>query len=419
MNRSEVKDIPSLVIGNDNICCHICKGMALKLVEGYKQFPQVTSDCKLWRSKSILCVCETCGSVQKEIDRKWQKEVKTIYADYTIYHQSSGTEQAVFDRYSGKVFTRSERVLKYVKRKIRLPVSGRYLDLGCGNGGALRSFAKLLPRWTLAGAELNDKHKNDIEIISEKTSFYTCDLKNITGIFDIITLFHVLEHIIDPAVFLAEVKAKLAKGGFLVIDVPDYRQNPFDLFVADHATHFTDNTLKWLLDGAGFETVKITADLIQKEIVLIVRKCKARRKQAVVSTDHPDGIAAYYSLVQCFKWARAFLEKTKEIACMDNFGIFGTSIIATWLLGVAGKSVNFFVDEDPGRHGKTYMGRPVYHPRDIPKGSNVFLALPSVVACSVHNRLSRKGVNYYLPPPAEEYKLITRRKITEPIKWRD
>lgn len=379
------------------VCCHVCKGKILQLVRGYNYFPQVTSDCKLWNGKSSLCICETCGSVQKITNHAWGKDAQSIYSNYTLYHQANGREQAVFDINSGKTSRRSESILQYVKTKIHLKLSGRYMDLGCGSGNALRYFSKLRPRWLLSGTELNSKFRKEVENISERAFFYSCPLKRIPGTFNLITMFHLLEHIVDPVHFLVEVRDKLVSDGFLVIDVPDYRHNPFDLFVTDHCMHFTIPTLCAVLTNTGFEIFSISSSLIPKELVVIARKAK---KVKYGNRVKKIGIMGYSSssVAGALAWVRLFIERAKKVSEKDNFGIFGTAITATWLMGRVGHCVKFFVDEDPCRHGRFYLGLPVYHPQDIPKGSSVFLALPFGIAKKISKRLLRKDIKFYLPP---------------------
>lgn len=383
---------------NNNICCKVCRSGKLELVKGYDNFPQVTSDCKLWRGKSSLCVCGTCGLVQKVTDQAWEKDTQSIYSDYTLYHQANGIEQAVFDIHSGKVSRRSERIFQYIKTKIRLLSYGRYLDLGCGKGNTLRYFSKLRPLWSLSGKELSPKCRKVIESISKRARFYSCPLKKIPGTFDLITMFHLLEHIVDPVTFLVEVRTKMADSASIVIDIPDYRQNPFDLFVVDHCMHFTVSTLDDVLSKAGFETVDINTSLIPKELVVIAKKTKIVKDYngAIKSSIKTSSLE---SVTESLAWVKSFLEKAGKVTRKDNFGIFGTSIIATWLLGKVGRHVRFFVDEDPGRQGKTYMNLPVYNPQDIPKGSSVFFALPSGMAFEISKRLFRPDVKFFIPPP--------------------
>lgn len=376
------------------IFCQVCKNKPLEFVKGYKHFPQVTSDCKLWPGKNRLGVCRSCGLVQKVVDRAWKKDTNSIYTDYSLYHQADGNEQSIFDSNSGKAITRSGRILEYAARKIGLPARGRYLDIGCGKGCAIRSFSKLRPYWKLVGAELGDKCKNDVLSISKRVQFYTHALKDIPQSFDLVTLFHVLEHVIDPVALLKEVRLKLRDKGLLIIDVPDYKRNPFDLFVADHRTHFTATTLRDILSRAGLKPLAIGTELVSKELVVFTKNLKSAN-----SYDYKQNSDSQVSITEYLNWVKMFLKKAGEVSGKKNFGIFGTSITATWLLDEVGAKVKFFVDEDPCRKGKKYMGLPVYHPLKVPPGSNVFMALPPDLARQIKERLSIKGVNLFIPPP--------------------
>lgn len=333
-------------------------------------FVEITSDCKLSNHKSKLCVCEGCGLVQKVIDNKWKISVQDIYADYTLYYQADGTEQAVFD--SGIPHRRSKRILQYINPYLR--PTGRYLDIGCGIGTAMKEFRKLQSLWAIVG---NDKTKYGD--FTEK--FYSCKIKHIPRTFNLITMIHTLEHIVNPVSLLEDVRDKLTDDGMLVINVPDYKHNPFDLFITDHATHFTIPTLCELLSKTGFDVVEVNSNLIPKEMVAMARKSRAIEDE--------------------FVWVKMFLDRAIELSQQKNFGVFGTSVIAMWLYGVIGKRIRFFVDEDPERYGKKYLGIPVYSPKNIPSGSNVFLALPPVMAKKICKRLSRPGIKLFIPPDKE------------------
>lgn len=379
---------------SNKISCQVCGSKSLEFAKGYKHFSQVTSDCKLWRGKNQLSICRTCGLVQKVAGKTWEKDTDSIYSNYSLYHQANGKEQSVFDINSGKAVTRSVRILEYVVKKMKLGKEGRYLDIGCGKGETIRSFIKLRPYWILAGAELNNKYKKGVLSISKRVHFYSRALKNIPQSFDLISLFHVLEHVLDPVAFLKEIKSKLKDNGLLVIDLPDYSRNPFDLFVADHCTHFTATTLCDILSRAGFELLTIETELVSKELVVLVKNVKTANKY-----DYEKNIVPRVSIAAYLGWIRIFLEKAMQVSRRKNFGIFGTSITATWLLDEVGKRVRFFVDEDPNRIGKKYMGLPVYHPLKVPQGSNVFMALPPELAVRIKERLSiKKGVGFFIPP---------------------
>jgi len=49
------------------------------------------------------------AGVQKLIDETWKMEIKSIYENYRIYHQSGGVEQATFDQDQGPAGGRGPR----------------------------------------------------------------------------------------------------------------------------------------------------------------------------------------------------------------------------------------------------------------------------------------------------------------------
>lgn len=385
-------------LGNSIISlkCHLCGNPTLEVIPGYEMFSQITSDCRPWPKGAKLCVCKYCGCVQKGVDDKWQSEVGEIYKGYAIYHQSNGIEQAVFDNKSGVSSLRSKRLLECLKTKVNLPKTGEILDVGCGNGALLRVFSVLMPGWTLSGSEVDDKYHIEVEGIAYGAKLYTCPLEDIAGNFDLITMLHVLEHIIDPINILKTLYNKLLNGGLLFVNCPNYEENPFDWFITDHCTHFSTQTLSKVLLQAGFEIIEIATDWVPKEISIIARK-KTKNNGCLKNERLQKYDILYESVLKHIKWIDDFRLKGKEISNLGNFGIFGTSIAGTWLFNEIGKSVSFFVDEDPHRVSKKYMNLPVYHPKDVPKGSNVFIALPFNIAKSIFQRLSKEGIKYYLP----------------------
>jgi hypothetical protein len=89
------------------------------------------------------------------------------------------------------------------------------------------------------------------------------------------------------------------------------------------------------------------------------------------------------------------------VGASQLFGLFGTSIAATFLTGGLGAAVDFFVDEDPNRQGKTWCKRPIYAPSQVPSGSHVMIGLAPVVAERILARMKALGlsVHFYAPPP--------------------
>ncbi len=78
---------------------------------------------------------------------------------------------------------------------------------------------------------------------------------------DLITLFHVLEHLVSPVETLASFRRLLVPEGLLFIEVPGSTRmcGRATLFFKAHALHFTGPTLQAVVERAGFEVLSLEA----------------------------------------------------------------------------------------------------------------------------------------------------------------
>ena len=146
-----------------------------------------------------------------------------------------------------------ERRFQYFKSA--LP-NKRLLDFGCGTGGFLLKAQNLA---TIAhGIEpetrLNSHYENRDLTVFQRLSDIPRGIRG--GGYDIITMFHVLEHIPDPKAILSELTEMLSNGGQIIVEVPNaddalltlYQCEPFSNFTywGCHLFLFTAKTLKML-----------------------------------------------------------------------------------------------------------------------------------------------------------------------------
>ena len=133
--------------------------------------------------------------------------------------------------------------------------AGSILEIGCGPGFMLKEFENL--KWDIYGTERN---KEQINIAKKNTKH----LKVVNDIddfkknekFDLIILFHVLEHVDDPIMMIEKIKKILKRNGILIISVPNlgswqslvFKNNWYHLDVPRHLFHFEKNNLLKLLN---------------------------------------------------------------------------------------------------------------------------------------------------------------------------
>jgi len=376
--------------------CHSCGQSELRLASSYGQLHRVTSDCKPWPPGGQIGFCPNCGLTQMVTDAAWQESSRAIYSQYEVYHQSGGIEQTVFQATTGRGRSRSQAIVEGFLQTAKVPAKGRMLDVGCANGNFLQAFGPALPGWQLNGSEFDTRHQARVEALPGVDRFYTGQLETIPGTFDAISFIHVLEHIAAPTRLLQTVREKLNPGGWLLIEVPDCLINPFMLLVADHASHFCPATLTAVVANAGFEVLRADDAWVAKEISLLARRTDG---PAPASHHWPVPPPAAAQTFANWEVLDRIAAEAAQLRSAPSFGIFGSSIAATWLDAQTGRTCSFFVDEDPNRPGRQHQSRPILSVADIPANAAVYLALPRPMAHAVANRLRpiRPDVRFVTP----------------------
>ena len=147
-----------------------------------------------------------------------------------------------------------ERRFQYLKSV--LP-NRKLLDFGCGAGGFLLNARELAA--TAHGVE-SEKRLSNHYLSHGLTVFQNLSEipKDIRGGYDIISMFHVLEHIPEPRSILSELSEMLSDDGQIIVEVPNaddalltlYNNKPFSYFTywSCHLFLFTSKTLQMLFD---------------------------------------------------------------------------------------------------------------------------------------------------------------------------
>jgi SAM-dependent methyltransferase len=325
------------------------------------------------------------------VNSQWHDEASRIYQGYVIYHQSGGAEQPVFVQGNNQPSPRSEVIARQLQSSGLLPKTGKLLDFGCGNGAFIRACSQQWSQWSFFGAELGKTHEHTVRGIAGVQDFFSGPLDTIPGQYDVVSLIHVWEHISELPVFIQQLKAHLTPNGILLIEVPNCLANPFMLLVADHCSHNSPSVLRSILAKSGFE-VRITAtDWIPKEITLVCQLTTGigNSGNQAVGPDESNQI-----LNSC-EWLHAIVKRVN--ALHGSFGLFGTSIAATWLDAQTSGKASFFVDEDPLRQGRKHMERPILAPKDIPNDTAIFIALPTPLAKAIAQRINKPGLRIFTP----------------------
>jgi len=146
----------------------------------------------------------------------------------------------------------------------------RLLDIGSGNGGFAQVAAEF--GWRITALELNRENSKRLaerghQVIVKHLE--TADLP--TGNFDLISLWEVLEHLVDPGLALTEARRLLAPGGLILLLVPNVESLVTRLLHEksrtfgghSHLNHFSPRTLPALLKKNGFTVLEMETVLTE------------------------------------------------------------------------------------------------------------------------------------------------------------
>lgn len=374
--------------------CQVCSEQALQPIAEFEQLPRITSDCQPFPPGGKLTVCGICGTVQKIPDKDWLQDIGHIYQNYQVYGLADGEEQIVLDPATGEPQKRSLVLMRQLRETRALPASIQALDVGCGNGVTLRAMSAFFPEWKLYGNELDASNLARLEKIAGFQQFFAGALNEIPQMFDFVSMVHSLEHFTQPLQALKDLRKRVRDSGFLFVEVCNVEENPFDILVADHLMHFSPASLARIARRAGFDSLRLETGWVKKEVSFLA---SAVDQMGTHIAGDPAGILE--SVWKNVVWLRHLIEKAKKAAATSGgIGLFGTSIAASWLATELGDRVKFFVDEDTNRVGRSYMGKPVFLPSDVPESSLVYLALAPTLAASISERLGNYRWISIAPP---------------------
>ena len=237
-------------------------------------------------------ICPICGSHELQLDLHL-KDHSISGEEFDIFScgncgfrftQNAPSEQEIAPYYQSEDYishsntkkgfvNRAYHIVRNImlgrKHKLvkRLTQGKRLLDMGCGTGYFLNYMKE--NGYNVKGVEIDEGARNfgqqqfgvDIVAPDEMMTGSTDE------VFDVITLWHVLEHIYELDAYVTRLKELLHDDGHLIIAVPNRSSvdashyGPFwaAYDVPIHLWHFTPDTLTRLAEKHGLELIEINS----------------------------------------------------------------------------------------------------------------------------------------------------------------
>jgi 2-polyprenyl-3-methyl-5-hydroxy-6-metoxy-1,4-benzoquinol methylase len=199
--------------------------------------------------------CQKCGH---RYSSKIPNNVEDVYSDKGYLPEMIEAVDKESD-YRKERFgnERYELIKKFAK-------GNKLLDIGCGVGHYLeiaiknnfeaygQELGKDLAKWT--------REHLGITVYDEPIDKIQTDI-----LFNVITIFDVIEHVIDPIKFISDAKRLLAKDGIILILTPNFDSVAITIMKEkwqvicppSHLQYFTYNSVKKLADTVGMDLVHV------------------------------------------------------------------------------------------------------------------------------------------------------------------
>lgn len=198
--------------------------------------------------------CNCCGLVQTN-PRPSAIGLDSFYRDHYRFFYQGATEPDQLYITSLNKDHRLAYTAEFFAEKIALSLEAVVLDFGCGEGSLFAALRKAGFIGNFYGVELNSSFGEYASRYGDATVSNAIQARERV---DLAVVNHVLEHLHDPIGTLREIRKLIKPEGYLYVDVPDAEEYEtiYDLHIA-HIYHFTERTLKNIVQQAGFQVNKV------------------------------------------------------------------------------------------------------------------------------------------------------------------
>lgn len=271
--------------------CPLCKGSGSLLHKGTRDNSEIdVYECDVCKTKFLSDIGDrdyTAGYMNGKLGmspEQIEARLKSCYAD---------------DK------RRADRMAELCK--------GKYVcDFGCGFGGFLSEIDKIAA--FAGGVDLGADERKYLE----KKNIVCQDSLEKYGVekFDVITLFHVFEHLDKPKEYLRLFADHLKDGGLLVLEVPNGNDALLSVYVCDAFADFTYWSAHLFLYNAGsIRKIIEEADCFEIEKIEFIQRYSIGNHLTWLAKGVPGGELSY---LESESLKAAYEERLRDLEATDT-----------------------------------------------------------------------------------------------------
>jgi len=218
------------------------------------------------KSGFLYVECERCSHVYVK-NRLRENKILEDYEESKYEKMTHKIEEsAEIKEYTLRLYEKYISLLSDMHYK-----SGRLIDVGCGAGNFLK-YCQKFTDFELSALELNvDMHTSLVEVVGEDR-LYTDKIEDVNfklKSYNVITLWGVLEHLVDPLSVLKKCVHIMKDDGIMLALIPNIYSRAYKILGVNtptlnpktHLQMFTKESFEHMCGDAGIEIVQLFCEL--------------------------------------------------------------------------------------------------------------------------------------------------------------
>lgn len=253
--------------------------------------------------------------------------------------------------------------------KERTTVAGKsLLDIGCGSGNFLKSLPNNINKIgiDIDAPSIATAQQNNPDITFICSAFEEINYQENV---DIITMFHVLEHLQDPLKTLKRLHQLASENTAFIVEVPIIENGLTNdingFFSAQHLTHFSRNSFKNILTLSGWHIQEWFEQTDYNGCRVLAKKAQPQTR---LQLDLKQKYNLHRYLQNWYASIAAAENKLQQINCKRCI-IWGGGMHLEFIYQISSlfdREIEFLiVDKDPQKQGTTWRGIEIHNPAII------------------------------------------------------